>query len=71
MKQSIARAAVAAALSGMVLTGFAAPAFADPVVVDEPDTGDLENPWTFAPGGVPVNGVIKSVENALKGFLPK
>lgn len=66
MKKTI----IAAALAGLALTGFAAPAFADPVVVDEPDTGGLENPWTFAPGGVPVNGLVQSIVNAPNRILP-
>ncbi|GAA2782608.1 hypothetical protein [Saccharopolyspora taberi] len=31
-------------------------------IVDEPDTSGLHNKWTFAPAGVPVLGVIDSVQ---------
>jgi hypothetical protein len=31
------------------------------VVVDQPDTGGLNNVWTFAPAGVPVFGLVQSV----------
>ncbi|GLZ31027.1 hypothetical protein Lesp02_32160 [Lentzea sp. NBRC 105346] len=61
---------VATFLTGLVLTGFAGPAFADPVIVDEPDTGGLENPYTFAPGGIPVNGLIESITKAPGRILP-
>jgi hypothetical protein len=70
MKKSIARVAVSAALTGLVLTGAAAPALANPVTVDEPATSDLENPWTFAPLGVPVFGLIQSVVRAPNGLIP-
>ncbi|CAM05091.1 hypothetical protein A8924_6251 [Saccharopolyspora erythraea NRRL 2338] len=33
-----------------------------PAIVDEPDTSGLHNKWTFAPAGVPVLGVIDSVQ---------
>lgn len=70
MKTTLARGLVAAALAGLVLTGAAAPALADPVIVDEPDTSELENTWTFAPLGVPVFGLIQSVVRAPNGIIP-
>ena len=59
-----------AVLSGAVLAGFASPAFAGPVVVDKPDTGDLNNKWTFAPLGVPVIGLVESVVKAPNFIIP-
>ncbi|MFJ5990804.1 hypothetical protein [Lentzea sp. NPDC092896] len=60
----------AAVLSGAVLAGFASPALADPVVVDKPDTSDLNNKWTTAPLGVPVFGLIESVVKAPNFIIP-
>lgn len=60
----------AAVLSGAVLAGFASPALADPVVVDKPDTSDLNNKWTFAPLGVPVIGLVESVVKAPNFIIP-
>ncbi|MBE1468331.1 hypothetical protein [Kibdelosporangium phytohabitans] len=48
----------------------AVPATADPVIVDEPDTSDLNNTWTFAPLGIPVFGLIQSVVKAPNGIIP-
>lgn len=47
-----------------------APAASDggPAVVDEPDTGDLNNIYTFAPLGVPVLGLVRSL-NAVPGKI--
>jgi hypothetical protein len=70
MKKSVTRVLVSAALAGLVLTGTAAPALADPVIVDEPDTSQLNNVWTFAPLGVPVLGLIQSVVRAPTGIIP-
>ncbi|QUH00937.1 hypothetical protein HUO13_08990 [Saccharopolyspora erythraea] len=55
---------------GVVPGGVAAPAQDQaqtaapdgPAIVDEPDTSGLHNKWTFAPAGVPVLGVIDSVQ---------
>ncbi|MDX3662579.1 hypothetical protein PV646_35220 [Streptomyces sp. ID05-26A] len=60
----------AAVLSGAVLAGFASPALADPVVVDKPDTSDLNDKWTFAPLGVPVFGLVESVVKAPNFIIP-
>ena len=60
----------AAALTGAVLAGFASPALADPVVVDQPDTGDLNNKWTTAPLGVPIFGLIESIVKAPNYIIP-
>ncbi|MGC7093914.1 hypothetical protein ACPZ19_04555 [Amycolatopsis lurida] len=70
MKKSIARGVAAAVLSGMALVGVSAPALADPVIVDEPDTSELNNIWTFAPLGVPVLGLVQSVVKAPNNLIP-
>ncbi|HET6709774.1 hypothetical protein [Amycolatopsis sp.] len=61
--------AAATAFTGLA----AAPAPADTpgvVVVDEPDTSGLHNIWTFAPLGVPVLGLIQSVNGVPGKLLP-
>ncbi|HWD03597.1 MAG TPA: hypothetical protein VG674_14205 [Amycolatopsis sp.] len=73
MKKNLVRAAGAAVLAGVALFGAAAPALADTpgvVVVDEPDTSGLDNIWTFAPLGVPVLGLIQSVNGVPGKLLP-
>ncbi|MGW6930519.1 hypothetical protein ACWGE0_10675 [Lentzea sp. NPDC054927] len=60
----------AALLSGAVLAGFTSPALADPVVVDKPDTSDLNDKWTTAPLGVPVFGLIESIVKAPNYIIP-
>ena len=73
MKKNLARAAGAAVLAGAALLGAAAPALAatpDVVVVDEPDTSGLNNIWTFAPLGVPVLGLIQSINGVPGKLLP-
>jgi hypothetical protein len=74
MKKNLARAAGAAVLAGAALFGAAAPAPAADtpgvVVVDEPDTGGLNNIWTFAPLGVPVLGLIQSINGVPGKILP-
>jgi len=74
MKKYLVRAAAAAIITGAALFGAAAPALAagtpGVVVVDEPDTGDLTNIWTFAPLGVPVLGLIQSVNGVPGKLLP-
>jgi len=42
----------------------------DVAVVDEPDTSDLHNVYTFAPLGVPVLGVVQSVADVPGKLLP-
>jgi hypothetical protein len=73
MKKTLA----AVVLAGLAVVGFASPALAAEtsqnngvVVVDEPDTTDLENIWTFAPLGVPVLGLIQSVNGVPGKLLP-
>ncbi|MCR6485264.1 hypothetical protein M8542_20760 [Amycolatopsis sp. OK19-0408] len=69
MKKTLA----VAILTGAALFGAAAPALADTpgvVVVDEPDTSGLNNIWTFAPLGVPVLGLIQSVNGVPGKLLP-
>lgn len=64
MRKTVMTVAAAAVLLG------GTPAFADPAIVDEPDTSQLSNVWTFAPLGVPVFGVIQSVVKAPNGIIP-
>jgi hypothetical protein len=53
---------VTGTLIAATLVGLASPALADGVtVVDQPDTSNLNNIWTFAPLGVPVLGAVQSV----------
>ena len=61
---------ISAALAGLVVIGSGAPALADPVIVDEPDTSDLNNTWTFAPLGVPVFGLLQSISQVPGRLLP-
>ncbi|MDQ0378536.1 hypothetical protein [Amycolatopsis thermophila] len=73
MKKTVIRGLVASALAGAAVVGAAAPAPAAPspadvAIVDEPDTTNLDNAYTFAPLGVPVFGLIRSV-NAVPGKL--
>ncbi|SDY63325.1 hypothetical protein SAMN05421504_106198 [Amycolatopsis xylanica] len=71
MKKTLARSIAACALTGVALLGAGAPAFADgPTVVDEPDTSQLNNIWTFAPLGVPVLGLIQALQNVPGRLLP-
>ncbi|MFJ7210449.1 hypothetical protein [Amycolatopsis sp. NPDC098790] len=70
MKKTLA----VAVLTGAALFGAAAPALAADtpgvVVVDEPDTSGLNNIWTFAPLGVPVLGLIQSINGVPGKLLP-
>ncbi|PXY28589.1 hypothetical protein [Prauserella flavalba] len=78
MKKTLARGVATGALAGLAVVGAAAPALAaapgpapsesDVVIVDEPDTSDLHNVYTVAPLGVPVLGLIRSI-NAVPGKL--
>ncbi|MFI6024224.1 hypothetical protein [Amycolatopsis magusensis] len=70
MKKTLARGVAAVLLSGIAVVGVSVPAMADPVIVDEPDTSELNNIWTFAPLGVPVFGLIQSVVKAPNGIIP-
>ncbi|MGA6163575.1 hypothetical protein [Amycolatopsis magusensis] len=70
MKKTLARGVAAVLLSGIAVVGVSVPAMADPVIVDEPDTSELNNLWTFAPLGVPVFGLIQSVVKAPNGIIP-
>ncbi|MEU5692453.1 hypothetical protein [Actinosynnema sp. NPDC020468] len=71
MKKSLARAVVAAALTGLAFTGAAGTALADPVVVDNPDTSGLNNVWTFTPVlGIPVIGLVQVLVKAPNGIIP-
>ncbi|WP_043827661.1 hypothetical protein [Amycolatopsis sp. La24] len=76
MKKTVVRAAAATALAGAAVLGAAAPALAAAqdqpgvVVVDEPDTSNLNNIWTFAPLGVPVLGLIQSLNGVPGRILP-
>ncbi|MCG3757979.1 hypothetical protein [Amycolatopsis sp. Poz14] len=76
MKKTVVRAVAATALAGAAVLGAAAPALAATqdqpgvVVVDEPDTANLNNIWTFAPLGVPVLGLIQSLNGVPGRILP-
>lgn len=69
MSNTASRAITASVLAGAALLTLAPAAVAAPVqaaqdgpaIVDQPDTGDLNDKWTFAPVGVPVFGLIDSV----------
>ncbi len=70
MKRNLVAATL---LAGAALLGVATPALADSpgvVVVDEPDTGGLNNIWTFAPLGVPVLGLLQSINGVPGKILP-
>jgi hypothetical protein len=70
MKKNLVAATL---LAGAALLGVATPALADTpgvVVVDEPDTSGLNNIWTFAPLGVPVLGLIQSINGVPGKILP-
>jgi hypothetical protein len=78
MKKSLARTTATVVLAGLAIVGVAAPAVAAEssvqnngvIVVDEPNTADLNNIWTFAPLGVAVIGLIQSVNGAPGKLLP-
>lgn len=60
----LACAALLATAAPALAEDATAPSAADDVtIVDEPDTSDLHNKWTFAPLGVPVFGLIDSVQD--------
>ncbi|MDA3643643.1 hypothetical protein LZ318_12630 [Saccharopolyspora indica] len=71
-KQNTCRALTAAVLTGVALLSSAPAALAEAprqdgvAVVDEPDTSELNNKWTFAPLGVPVFGLIDSLSGVPK-----
>ncbi|MBB4686479.1 hypothetical protein [Amycolatopsis jiangsuensis] len=75
MRTTLARATAVVALAGAGVLGVAVPALAATqddgvVVVDEPDTSGLNNIWTFAPLGVPVLGLIQSLNGVPGKILP-
>lgn len=77
MRKTLVRGLAATALAGVALAGGAAPALAAEsdngggvAVVDEPDTSQLNNIYTFAPLGVPVLGLIRSINAAPGKILP-
>ncbi|MFB9929521.1 hypothetical protein ACFORO_39960 [Amycolatopsis halotolerans] len=76
MKKTVVRAVAATALAGAAVLGAAAPALAATqdqpgvTVVDEPDTSNLNNIWTFAPLGVPALGLIQSLNGVPGRILP-
>ena len=80
MNSTLRRGLAATALAGTALLGSATAATAAPqpapepggvVIVDQPDTGDLNNIWTFAPLGVPVLGLLDSVAAVPGKLLPQ
>ena len=73
----IARIATAALLAGTASLALSAPALADtqdqpgdPQISGQPDTSGLHNKWTFAPLGVPLLGLVDSVEAVPGKLLP-
>ncbi|HVV08873.1 hypothetical protein [Amycolatopsis sp.] len=75
MKKTLVRGLAATVLAGLALAGAAAPALAAEdnggvAVVDEPDTSQLNNIYTFAPLGVPVLGLVRSINAAPGKILP-
>jgi len=74
MNHHLRRGLAATLLAGTALLGTGAAAVAapadQPVIVDQPDTGDLHNKWTFAPLGVPVLGLLDSVADVPGKLLP-
>lgn len=72
-KPNTRRALTACLLTGVALLSAAPAALAEApprqdgvAVVDEPDTSELNNKWTFAPLGVPVFGLIDSLSGVPK-----
>ncbi len=76
MKKTLVRGIAATTLAGLALVGAASPALAagaepnDVVIVDEPDTSRLNDVYTFAPLGIPVLGLIRSINAAPGKLLP-
>ncbi len=80
ISKNACRTIIASVLAGATLFGTAGAACAakrsvvprndDVAVVDEPDTGGLNDKWTFAPLGVPVFGVIDSLTGVPDRILP-
>ncbi|WP_424189043.1 hypothetical protein ACOBQX_11750 [Actinokineospora sp. G85] len=70
MNNTLARGVVAAAITGAAFLGTAGVASADPVIVDKPDTSELNDKWTFAPLGIPLFGLIESIVQAPTRILP-
>ncbi|MET7994533.1 hypothetical protein ABZU76_26940 [Amycolatopsis sp. NPDC005232] len=76
MKKTLARATAIAAFAGAATLVASGPALASTsdtpgvVVVDEPDTSDLNNIWTFAPLGVPPLGLVQSLGGLPGKLLP-
>ncbi|MCU1683388.1 MAG: hypothetical protein JWQ81_4127 [Amycolatopsis sp.] len=79
MKKSLVRVAAVTLFAGFAITGVAVPALAAEsttpsnggvVIVDEPDTTNLNNLWTFAPLGIPVLGLLQSVAGVPGKLLP-
>lgn len=74
--KTVVRALAAVALAGVGLTAAAVPAAAAETpssaggvtIVDQPDTGNLNNIYTVAPLGVPVLGLLRSI-NAVPGKI--
>jgi hypothetical protein len=72
MNRIAGRAITASLLVGAALLGTGpaalaeAPPRGDVAFVDEPDTSDLNNKWTFSPAGVPVFGLIDSITGVPK-----
>lgn len=79
MKKSIVRAAAVTLFAAIAIGGAAVPALAAEsttpanggvTIVDEPDTTNLNNLWTFAPLGIPVLGLLQSLNGVPGKLLP-
>lgn len=71
MKRALARGVVTAVIAGAAFTAAVASALADePEVVDEPDTSNYHDKYTFAPLGIPIIGLINSVVDAPGRIIP-
>ena len=74
MKKTVVRGIAGAMLAGAAVLATSAPALADDqggvAIVDNPDNGSYNDIYTFAPLGVPVLGLIRSLNGVPGKILP-
>jgi hypothetical protein len=79
MRKSVSRGIAAAALTAAAGLLLPLPALAattsgnnppQPNIVDDPNTSNLHNEFTFAPLGVPVFGLVEAALAAPNGIVP-